>query len=42
MARPSAALESVFSELLSEAQEYFKIGPEKSFIIDSSWIEASG
>lgn len=35
-----AALKSVFSELPSEACEYFKIGPEKSFVTDSSWIEA--
>ena len=24
----------------SEAREYFKIDPERSFVIDSSWIEA--
>jgi ubiquinone/menaquinone biosynthesis C-methylase UbiE len=34
-----AALESVFSELPSEAREYFQIDPEKSFITDSAWIE---
>jgi ubiquinone/menaquinone biosynthesis C-methylase UbiE len=33
-----AALKSVFSELPSEAREYFQISPEKSFIIDSAWI----
>lgn len=36
-----AALESVFSELPSEVREYFQIGPDKSFVIDSAWIEAS-
>jgi ubiquinone/menaquinone biosynthesis C-methylase UbiE len=36
-----AALEAVFSELPSEAREYFQIGPERSFITDSAWIEAS-
>jgi ubiquinone/menaquinone biosynthesis C-methylase UbiE len=36
-----AALEAVFSELPSEAREYFKVGAEKSFVMDSSWIEAS-
>ena len=35
-----AALESVFSELPSEAREYFQIGPENSFVTDSAWIEA--
>jgi len=34
-----AALESVFSELPSEAREYFQIGPENSFVTDSAWIE---
>ena len=36
-----AALESVFSELAGEVCEYFRVGPEKSFVIDSSWIEGS-
>lgn len=36
-----AALESVFSELPSEVREYFQVGPDKSFVIDSAWIEAS-
>jgi SAM-dependent methyltransferase len=36
-----AALESVFSELPSEAREYFQISPERSFIMDSAWIEAA-
>jgi len=35
-----AALEAVFTELPSEAREYFKIDPEMSFVTDSSWIEA--
>jgi len=34
-----AALESVFSELPSEAREYFQIGPGNSFVTDSAWIE---
>jgi ubiquinone/menaquinone biosynthesis C-methylase UbiE len=34
-----AALESVFSALPSEAREYFQVGPERSFITDSAWIE---
>jgi ubiquinone/menaquinone biosynthesis C-methylase UbiE len=36
-----AALEAVFSELPSEAREYFQIGAEKSFVIDSAWIETT-
>jgi ubiquinone/menaquinone biosynthesis C-methylase UbiE len=36
-----AALESVFSGLPSEAREYFQIGPDKSFVTDSAWIESS-
>ncbi len=36
-----AALESVFSELPSEVREYFQIGPDRSFVTDSAWIEAS-
>ena len=35
-----AALESVFSELPTEARVYFQIGSEKSFVTDSAWIEA--
>jgi ubiquinone/menaquinone biosynthesis C-methylase UbiE len=35
-----AALESVFSELPSEAREYFQVGPDKSFVTDSAWIES--
>jgi ubiquinone/menaquinone biosynthesis C-methylase UbiE len=35
-----AALDSVFSELPSEAREYFQVGPERSFITDSAWIES--
>jgi ubiquinone/menaquinone biosynthesis C-methylase UbiE len=35
-----AALESVFSGLPSEAREYFQVGPERSFITDSAWMEA--
>jgi ubiquinone/menaquinone biosynthesis C-methylase UbiE len=34
-----AALHSVFSVLPSEAREYFQVGPERSFITDSAWIE---
>jgi ubiquinone/menaquinone biosynthesis C-methylase UbiE len=34
-----AALKAVFSELPSETREYFQITPERSFIIDSGWIE---
>jgi ubiquinone/menaquinone biosynthesis C-methylase UbiE len=34
-----AALKSVFSELPSEAREYFQVGAENSFITDSAWIE---
>jgi ubiquinone/menaquinone biosynthesis C-methylase UbiE len=34
-----AALESVFSELPSEARKYFQVSPERSFITDSAWIE---
>jgi len=36
-----AALESVLSELPSEVHEYFQISPDRSFVIDSAWIEAS-
>jgi ubiquinone/menaquinone biosynthesis C-methylase UbiE len=35
-----AALQSVFSELPSEAREYFQVGPERSFVSDSAWIES--
>jgi ubiquinone/menaquinone biosynthesis C-methylase UbiE len=35
-----AALQAVFSELPREAREYFKVGPENSFVTDSAWIEA--
>jgi hypothetical protein len=34
-----AALNSVFSELPSEAREYFQVSPERAFITDSAWIE---
>ena len=34
-----AALESVFSELPIEAREYFQTEPDRSFVIDSAWIE---
>jgi ubiquinone/menaquinone biosynthesis C-methylase UbiE len=34
-----AALDCVFSELPSEAREYFQVSPERSFISDSAWIE---
>jgi ubiquinone/menaquinone biosynthesis C-methylase UbiE len=36
-----AALESVFSELPSEAREYFQIGADRSFVTDSAWIASS-
>jgi SAM-dependent methyltransferase len=36
-----AALESVFSELPSEACEYFQTDPDRSFVIDSAWIEGA-
>jgi ubiquinone/menaquinone biosynthesis C-methylase UbiE len=36
-----AALQSVLSELPSEARDYFQFGPERSFIVDSAWIEGS-
>jgi ubiquinone/menaquinone biosynthesis C-methylase UbiE len=36
-----AALEAVLSELPSEAREYFQISPEKSFVIDSAWMETT-
>jgi ubiquinone/menaquinone biosynthesis C-methylase UbiE len=35
-----AALESVVSGFPSEAREYFQIGPDKSFVTDSAWLEA--
>jgi ubiquinone/menaquinone biosynthesis C-methylase UbiE len=35
-----AALDSVFSELPSEAREYFQVSPERSFVSDSAWIES--
>lgn len=35
-----AALESVFSAMPSEPRDYFQIGPDKSFVTDSAWIEA--
>jgi SAM-dependent methyltransferase len=35
-----AALESVFSELPTEAREYFQVSPEGSFVTDSAWIES--
>jgi ubiquinone/menaquinone biosynthesis C-methylase UbiE len=34
-----AALESVFSVLPSEVREYFQIGLDRSFVMDSAWIE---
>ncbi len=36
-----AALQSVFAELPSEARDYFQVGPERSFITDSAWIEGT-
>ena len=33
--------ECVFSEFPSEVREYFQIGPDRSFVTDSAWIEAS-
>jgi ubiquinone/menaquinone biosynthesis C-methylase UbiE len=36
-----AALRCVFAELPSEVREYFQIGPDLSFSIDSAWMEAS-
>jgi SAM-dependent methyltransferase len=35
-----AALQTVFAELPSEVHEYFQIGPEFSFVIDSAWLDA--
>jgi hypothetical protein len=35
-----AALEAVFPQLPGEAREYFRIGKDKSFVIDSAWVEA--
>jgi SAM-dependent methyltransferase len=35
-----AALQTVFAELPSEALEYFQIGAEFSFVMDSAWMEA--
>jgi ubiquinone/menaquinone biosynthesis C-methylase UbiE len=35
-----AALRAVFAELPGEVHEYFQIGPEFSFVIDSAWIDA--
>jgi ubiquinone/menaquinone biosynthesis C-methylase UbiE len=36
-----AALESVFSGFPTQAREYFRIGPENSFVTDSAWIEST-
>ena len=36
-----AALRAVFAELPGEVREYFQIGPDLSFSIDSAWMEAS-
>ena len=36
-----AALEAVFSELPSEVSEYFQVAPNRSFVIDSAWIEGT-
>jgi len=36
-----AALEAVFCELSNEAREYFQISPQKSFVIDSAWMETT-
>jgi SAM-dependent methyltransferase len=35
-----AALQAVFAELPREVLEYFQIGPELSFVMDSAWLEA--
>lgn len=34
-----AALETVFDALPAEARDYFKVTPDRSFIIDAGWIE---
>jgi len=34
-----AALKAVFAQLPSEVRDYFQIGPELSFVIDSAWLE---
>jgi SAM-dependent methyltransferase len=36
-----AALHAVFADLSGEAVEYFQVGPEFSFVIDSAWMETS-
>jgi hypothetical protein len=35
-----AALQAVFAELPREAREYFQVGSDLSFSIDSAWMEA--
>jgi ubiquinone/menaquinone biosynthesis C-methylase UbiE len=35
-----AALQAVFAELPSEVREYFQVGADLSFSIDSAWMEA--
>jgi hypothetical protein len=35
-----AALHAVFAGLPGEVREYFKIGPDLSFVTDSAWLEA--
>jgi len=36
-----AALQAVFAELPREAREYFQVGSDLSFSIDTAWLEAS-
>jgi SAM-dependent methyltransferase len=36
-----AALQAVFAALPSEVREYFQIGADNSFVIDSVWVEAT-
>jgi SAM-dependent methyltransferase len=36
-----AALQAVFAALPNEVREYFQIGPDNSFVIDSVWVEAT-
>jgi SAM-dependent methyltransferase len=36
-----AALHAVFEQLPSEAREYFQLVPDRSFVIDSAWFEAT-
>jgi hypothetical protein len=35
-----AALQAVFAELPSEAREYFQVGADLSFSMDSAWMAA--